>query len=68
MREKLMTNILLVAEGPAATGKTFVLRKVKAFLQSEGFEVGLITEGTPIIGNPIRSEFMRVKALSLARR
>ena len=33
------TNIVLAAYGPAASGKTYILRKVKEYLEDEGFDI-----------------------------
>lgn len=37
--QKVNPTITLVAYGAAASGKTYILRKVKSFLETEGFHI-----------------------------
>lgn len=37
--QKVTSSLALVAYGPPASGKTYILRKVKEFLEAEGFSI-----------------------------
>ena len=62
-----MNEILLIAKGLPASGKTHVLMKIKAFLEQEGYEVTYPTESLVNTRGP--AETMTIRCLeSTAKR